>query len=134
MKYLIAMAAFVTLLALPAVMAQSKRIALTEKSTLPTAVLASGMDKKCSGVTLTTDVSKADYLLEAASTERLDDGTTATRAQFTLFSPSGDVLFHTTTRLYKNAMKDVCKFIGNAKWALVRSLALPFITVQSPPL
>jgi hypothetical protein len=37
------------------------------------------------------------------------------RAQFTLFAPNGDVLFHTTTREYKNAIKDVCNSIGREK-------------------
>lgn len=93
----------------------SKRIALTARSTVPIAVLAEGMDKNCSGVVLTADTSKADYLLEATSTERFVDGDSVIRAQFTLFSANGDVLFHTTTRRYANAMKDVCNAIGLGK-------------------
>lgn len=92
-----------------------KRIALTPKSTVPIAVLADGMDKNCSGVVLTLDNTKADYLLEATTTEKFSDGNSIVHAQFTLFSLNGDVLFHTTTRKYKNAMKDVCNAIGSSK-------------------
>jgi hypothetical protein len=92
-----------------------KRIALTAKSTVPMAVLADGMDKNCSGVVLTLDNSKADYMLEATTTEKVHNGNSIVFAQFTLFSPSGDVLFHTTTHQYKNAMKDVCNAIGSGK-------------------
>jgi hypothetical protein len=92
-----------------------KHIALTPKSTVPIAVLADGMDKTCVGVVLTLDQSKADYLLEATTTEKFNDGNSIIRAQFTLFATNGDVLFHTTTRKYKNAMKDVCNAIGSGK-------------------
>jgi hypothetical protein len=110
------MAAAGFLLLASSVFAQSpKRIALTAKSTVPIAVLAEGMDKNCAGVILTLDQSKADYLLEATTTERFADGSSIIRAQFTLFTLSGDVLFHTTTRKYKNAMKDVCNAIGSGK-------------------
>jgi len=76
---------------------------------LPLAVVATGLDKKCSGLALTTDESKADYLLEASTTTR---GHSHVKAQFTLLSKRGDVLFHTTTDQPSNAMKDVCKAIG----------------------
>jgi hypothetical protein len=107
----------VFLLLASSVLAQTppKRIALTPKSTVPIAVLADGMDKNCSGVVLTLDNSKADYLLEATTTEKFNDGNSIIHAQFTLFSLNGDVLFHTTTHRYQTAMKDVCKAIGSGK-------------------
>jgi hypothetical protein len=114
MKYLIAVALFVALLTVPAANAQSKRIALTERSDVPLSIVASGMDKKCSNITLTMDTTKADYLLEALARGIHPNGRQY-GAEYTLLSPSGDVLFHTTTSDPKNAMKDVCKFIGNAK-------------------
>ena len=88
------------------------RIALSPRSTVPMSVVARGMDKKCSGIILTTDASKADYLLEASETVDMRNGTDYGRIEYALLSPSGDVLFHTSTRRYDNAMKDVCKFIG----------------------
>lgn len=113
----ISLGAAVFLLLASSLLAQPppKRIALTAKSTVPIAVLADGMDKNCSGVVLTLDNAKADYLLEATTTEKFNNGNSIIHAQFTLFSLNGDVLFHTTTRKYKNAMKDVCNAIGSGK-------------------
>jgi len=88
------------------------RIALSPRSTVPMAVVAHGTDKKCSGIVLTTDSSKADYILEASETVDMRNGTDYGRIEYTLLAPSGDVLFHTSTRRYDNAMKDVCKFLG----------------------
>ena len=51
------------------------RIALSPRSTVPMSVVARGMDKKCSGIILTTDASKADYLLEASETVDMRNGT-----------------------------------------------------------
>ncbi|MGD0458889.1 MAG: hypothetical protein ABSC21_14235 [Terriglobia bacterium] len=89
-----------------------KRIALTPRSTVPIALLATGVDEKCFNVAPTIDASKADYLLEATTTERIVNGNSHVRTEFTLFSQNGDVLFHTSTRFYENAMKDICTSIG----------------------
>lgn len=89
-----------------------KRIALTPRSTVPFALLATGVDEKCFNVALTNDASKADYLLEATTIERIVNGNSHVRTQFTLFSQNGDVLFHTSTRYYENGMKDICTSIG----------------------
>lgn len=83
------------------------RIALSPRSTLPISLVAQGLDRKCSGILFTSDISKADYLLEASDTD--------VRYEFTLQSPSGDVLFHTSTKKPDNAMQDVCKFLGSKK-------------------
>jgi hypothetical protein len=66
------------------------------------------MDKKCSGVILTLDVSNADYLLEATDNAK-------GLPSFTLYSSNGDTLYHTNTRYCKNAMKDVCNLIKEGK-------------------
>jgi hypothetical protein len=92
-----------------------KRIALTPRSTVPMSVVAHGIDKKCSGVVLTTDASNADYLLEASETVDMRNGTDYGRIEYALLSLSGDVVFHTSTRRYDNAMKDVCKFMRRSK-------------------
>lgn len=108
--------ALALLLSLSASAQTPRRIALTATSNVPFAVLADLMEKNCAGeVTLTLDPTKADYLLEAATTERLVDGDSMVSPHFTLFSRSGDVLFHTATRhhnAFKNAMKGVCNFIA----------------------
>jgi hypothetical protein len=93
-----------------------KRIALTPRSTVPIALLAKGVDDKCFNVVLTSDASKADYPLEAATIQGFSvykgTGGSSVRTEFTLFSQNGDVLFHTSTRFYENAMKDICTSIG----------------------
>src|SRR5712672_3544928 len=106
MKIKLVVAAFVFASAVSAQHAPT-RIALI-RSTIDSGSLAKLMDKKCSGVILTIDTSKADYLLEATDNNR-------GLPSFTLFSSNGDVLFHTSTRYYKNAMKDVCAFIAKKR-------------------
>lgn len=83
------------------------RIVLSPRSTLPMSLVARGLDRKCSGILFTSDISKADYVLEATDTD--------VRYEFTLQSLSGDVLFRTSTSKPDSAMKDVCKFISKKK-------------------
>src|SRR6266576_985836 len=45
------------------------RIALSPRSTLPMSLVAQGLDRKCSGILFTSDISKADYVLEASDTD-----------------------------------------------------------------
>lgn len=87
------------------------RIAPTPSSSVSVAELADSAQKKCVGVSITVNGDKADYLLEAAYKAR---GTRGLR-EYTLLSTDGDVLFHTQTYGYDNAMKDVCKYLGRAK-------------------
>lgn len=109
------LALFILLASVVSLAQEPKRIALTPKSTVPLALLAENMDKKCSGVVLTRDASKADFLLEADVLQTMYKGTTNSKTEYTLFNSSGDLLFHTSTRYYKNAMKDVCNYIGVGK-------------------
>jgi hypothetical protein len=93
-----------------------KHLALTARSDVPMAVVADSMDKKCSmSVRLTTNEEKADYLLQAETLEKLHKGSSKSKAEFTLISKDGDVLYHTQTKNPKNAMKDVCQAIGMRK-------------------
>jgi hypothetical protein len=91
--------------------AQSKPqyITLTPASNVVSSNIVSDLSKECSGVALTLDGTKADYLLEAI----YDGGGAARRTMhFTLFSANGDAVFHTNTRNERNAIKDVCAFIS----------------------
>jgi hypothetical protein len=91
-----------------------KRIALTPTSTVSSSVIAQGLEHKCVGVTLTLDTSKADYLLEAK--ERVSpNGRVVNGWALTVFSPGGDLLYHTSTTRSDNAVKDVCKALHLAK-------------------
>lgn len=97
-----------------------KRIALTPASTVPLAIIASDLGKQCSNVVLTMDISKADYLLDARTLEGAAraDGAQWERWEYTLIASNGDILFHTETTRSKNAIKDVCKFIGAKKMSI----------------
>lgn len=116
MKILLAVAVIAAFVMFPvAAMATPVKIALLPSSFVPFSKLAVGLEKKeCSGVVLTLDKAKADYLLEATTSDPFPTDAYE-HAEFTLFSTSGEILFHTSTRLYKNAMKDVCVFITKGK-------------------
>jgi hypothetical protein len=107
MKHITAMAALTLLLVTGAKAQTPKRVALTARSTVPASIIMEDMAKTCHNVVLTLDTSKADFFLEAAETE--------SRAEFTLFNRDGDALYHTETRKYKSAVKDVCSFIETGK-------------------
>ena len=107
---------FVVLLFLASARAEDniKRIALTPSSTVSSSVIAQGLEHKCLGATLTMDITKADYLLEAK--ERLSpNGRVVNGWALTVFSPGGDMLYHTSTTFSDNAVKDVCKALHLAK-------------------
>jgi hypothetical protein len=110
MKIILGLAALVFLMGTAG--AQTKRVALTPQSTISHGLIAKNMDR-CQ-ITLTLDATKADYLLEATG-ELAHSGNNYRRVDFTVFSLSGDVLFHTRTIQIKNAVKDVCKFIEAQK-------------------
>lgn len=93
-----------------------KHLALTSRSDVPLALIADSMDKKCSNsVRLTTADDKADFMLQAETLEKFHKGSSKSKAEFTLISKDGDVLYHTQTKNPKNAMKDVCQAIGMKK-------------------
>jgi hypothetical protein len=105
-------ACIVLLSAIP-VLAQDtpKRIALTEKSDVPTADILKGLQKECPNVSITNDVTKSDYTLEAIKKTRLADGTEYDHFALTLFDRDGKAVYSTSTRRVGNAVKDVCTFI-----------------------
>jgi hypothetical protein len=93
------------------------RIFLTPKSNITTAEMAEGFSKYCPNVVLTQNQDKADYLLEAAETVSVDEGTTYKRWHFTLMNADGDVLMATHPEIHfghktKHHFEDVCKFIN----------------------
>ncbi len=93
-----------------------KHIALAPRSTIHRQTLIDWMDKakKCSDVILETDESKADYLLEViVMGDAIFSENTTT--EYRLMSPKGDVLFQTSIRHYKSAMKDVCNYIESGQ-------------------
>jgi hypothetical protein len=89
-----------------------KRISLTPHSNVPSASIVHGIQKKCTGLVLTLDVSKADYLLEAVAN---DPRTSRHNFELTLFTTSGDVLYQTGTLFMDNAIRDVCNSLKLAK-------------------
>jgi hypothetical protein len=110
------------LLASVAVSAQDKpvKVFLTPDSTnsatsvVPLGQVAQAFERKeCSGITLTRDNSKADYVLDIGANGLLSSP--HWRYVATLLSPSGDILFHTQTTRFESSMKDVCNYIRIGK-------------------
>lgn len=91
--------------------AQTLRVSLVPRSNVGSGEVTENFQKECSGVVLTLDSTKADYLLEADARER-PNGRQVRGVELTLFSQSGDVLFHTKTANVHNAFKDVCKYLN----------------------
>jgi len=97
----------------------AKRIILSPKSNLDTATVSEGFSKYCPNVVITENESKADYVLEAASTTTVFDGDSHSHWHFTLLDKEGDVLMttHPETHFshrFKHHFESVCKYI-NAK-------------------
>ena len=79
-------------------------------STLPTAAIVKQLADKCPNVGITRN-ERADYSLEVAGGDRANPHGDRLY-QFTLFNPSGDVVFTTSTRQLHNAIKDMCNYIN----------------------
>ncbi len=102
-----------------------KKIALTPSSTVSSGEILDNLrTKQCSGVTLTGDANTADYTVEVDQKEKghlkIDGSTRHQDYSATLFSPKGDVLFHTKSHIYaeeslRSAVMEVCKAIKEQK-------------------
>ncbi len=103
--------AFIVVLSAIPVLAQDtpKRIALTEKSDVPTAEILKGLQKECPNVSVTNDATKSDYTLEAMNRITAHD-----RFDLTLFDRSGKAVYSTRTEHVGNAVKDVCHAINGS--------------------
>jgi hypothetical protein len=98
----------------------TKRILLSPKSNITTSEIAEGFAKYCPNVVLTENEKKADYVLEAAETEKASEGTTYSQWHFTLMNSDGDVLMTTHPEIHfghktKHHFEEVCKFINKTK-------------------
>jgi hypothetical protein len=80
---------------------------------ISSADLLNEINKKCSGVFLTDDPTKADYRLEAVRASCCTKKGESKGFKFALFNKSGDAIFSTQTKELKNAVKDMCKAIGH---------------------
>ncbi len=102
-----------------------KRIALTPNSQAATGDIISALNNKryCRGVaTLTNDPTKADYLVEFRPAEHAFKADVQEHDEYsgTLFSLTGDVLYHTKSNAFmvenlQSAVFDVCKAIKKQK-------------------
>lgn len=95
----------------------AKHVFLSPKSNITTSQVSEGFSKHCANVVITTDETKADYVLEAANAEKFSNGTSSPRWHFTLFNASGDVVLTTHPGLLNAPAKHfeaVCKFINGA--------------------
>jgi hypothetical protein len=110
------------LLFTPSILAQDKpvNIALSAASTTPAAFLLENFPKEgCSNVSIVSDESRADYILEAHEGDfegpNGSEGPHGPRpprpkAHYTL-SQNGKIVFGTTPIKEKSAVKDVCKYL-----------------------
>jgi hypothetical protein len=110
------------LLFTPAILAQDKpmNIALSPASTTPSAFLVENFPTAgCTKVSIVTDESKADYVLEAhagnfegpGGSEGVHGPRPPQPKAHYMLSQNGKVVFETSPVKEKNAVKDVCKFL-----------------------
>jgi hypothetical protein len=110
------------LLFTPSILAQDKpvNIALSPASTTPVAFLLENFPKAgCANVSIVSDASKADYVLEAHEGDFEHGGGSEgphgprpprPKAHYTL-SQGGKIVFGTAPVKEKSAVKDVCKYL-----------------------
>jgi hypothetical protein len=111
MKFVIACLAF--LLSGGSMLAEDnpRSIALTDKSQVEPKDLSKSFQKEC-GVSVTNDVGKSDYTLEAI--KKVDPSNNGNSGfYFTLFDHDGKIVRSTSTALLGNAVKDTCRAIKN---------------------
>jgi hypothetical protein len=89
---------------------KSKQITLTDKSDIPTSDILRGFQKYCPNVTITNDLAKSDYTIEAVKKDRLYH-----HCGFTLFDHDGKAIYSTETAQVSNAVKNVCQAINGLK-------------------
>lgn len=87
-----------------------KQITITEKSDIPTSDILRGFQKYCPNVTITNDVTKSDYKLEALKKDRLYH-----HCGLTLFDRDGKAVYSTETAQVSNGVKNVCNAINSSK-------------------
>src|SRR6267154_326817 len=84
-----------------------KRIAMTDKSDVSTADILKGLQKNCSNISITSDVTKSDYTLEAIKKTKFAGGNESDHFDLTLFDHDGNAIYSTSTRRVSNAVKDL---------------------------
>lgn len=91
---------------------QVTRIALINTN-IPSGAILKEFNERCKNIVLTTDVSKANFLLEAQINKESENRNE--RSWLTVFDHSGDAIFTTDTHGTGNAVKDVCGFLKLSK-------------------
>jgi hypothetical protein len=90
-----------------------KSIVLTDKSNVPAKDILKALQKECPNVSITNDVTKSEYTLEA--TKKTDPkGTEGNSFDLTLFDRDDITVRSTSTSFFGNAVKDVCHAIKTA--------------------
>ena len=90
-----------------------KTIALTDKSNVPASEIGKRLQKECPNISITTDVGKSDYTLEAIK-ERLHSGLGIEhndRFDLTLFDHEGNTFSSTSDTSLGHTLKDLCRAI-----------------------
>lgn len=92
-----------------------KAVALTDKSDVPAKDISKSLGKECPNVSVTNDVTKSDYMLEATTGEVPQGGKTEEAFNLTLFDRDGKTVRSSTSiDSLGNAVKDICHAVSRA--------------------
>jgi hypothetical protein len=89
----------------PEVVGKPLKLVIERHSTVPMVEVVKNFGDKCPNVTITTNVEKSDYMLQAI-------GWPGDGYRFMVIGKGGDSLYATKTVLLSNAVKDVCHFLN----------------------
>lgn len=91
-----------------------------------------GLQKECTGITVTLNQSSADYTVMLARESKQKRGLLRTNNQMQVANRIGDVLGSNTTRTVSNATKDACSLILS-DWAQHGRIAAQAQSPAGPP-
>ena len=81
------------------------KIVLARNSTVPMVNIMKDLSERCTGISLTTNPERSDYMLYA--------GGWSGQYAFMVIGKGGDTLYATRTVMLSNAVKDVCKYLSS---------------------
>ena len=90
-----------------------RSIALTKESNVPSKDILQALQKECPNVSITDDVSKSDFTLNAR--KRINEkGIEEGGFDLTLFDPDGKAFLRTSNLFLDNAVKSVCRAVNSS--------------------
>jgi hypothetical protein len=89
----------------PEVSGKPLKLVIERHSTVPIVEIVKNFSDKCPNVTITTNLDRSDYMLQAI-------GWPGDGYHFMIIAKGGDSLYATKTVMLSNAVKDVCHFLN----------------------